>query len=223
MRIVLAAATVMAVGLLSPTRGESQSNTPLARALDRAVVRIKARHDLNEHMGSGFTRDSFDVQAFMGIGRIGDSALVRWFTGFSDYISGIDSTACHDLITGEPTVSRLAAHSSTMDSIAVEKWVADWEGAVVASYLAQPHEPVNDEEMMVALFTLIAKLPDSELSINPKPSAKPRKKSAQSECNMMRHFFTEALAMAEPQRMTLLRGLALSMNDKNKSRINLGQ
>lgn len=223
MRIVLAAATFMALGTLGPTRGESQSATPLARALDRAVVRIKARHDLNEHTGSGFNRDSFDVQAFVGIGRIGDSALVRWFTGFSTFVSGTDSTACHDLITGDPTASRLAAHSSTMDSISLEKWVSDWEGAVVASYLAQPHEPVNDEEMMVALFTLIAKLPDSELSINPKPSDKPRKKSAQSECTMMRHFFEEALAMAEPQRMTLLRGLALTINDKNKSPVSRGQ
>jgi hypothetical protein len=163
------------------------------------------------------------VQAFVGIGRIGDDALVRWFTSFSSYISGTDSTACQDLITGEPTASRLAAHSSTMDSIALETWISDWEGAVVASYLARPHEPVNDEEMMVAIFTLIAKLPESELSINPKPSDKPRKKSAQSECSMMRHFFAEALAMEEPQRMTLLRGLAVSMNEKNKSPVHLGQ
>ena len=217
MRTMLAVATLVAVSILAPARGEAQATTSFARALDRAVARIKARRDLNEHLGAGFNRDSFDVQAFAGIGRVGDSALVRWFSNFSTYITGTDSTACHDLITGEPTASRLAAHPSTMDSVAMETWVADWEGAVVASYLVPPHPPVDDEEMMVALFSLIAKLPDSALSINRKPSNKPRKVSPQSECNTMRHFFEQALAMEEPQRMTLFRGLALSMSEKRKS------
>jgi hypothetical protein len=223
MRFLPAALVTMAIGALTPATGETQSTTPMERALDRAVVRVKARRDLREHTGSGFNRDSFDVQAFIGIGRVGDSALVRWFDNFSAYISGTDSTACQDLITGEPTASRLAAHPSTMDSVAMERWIADWEGAVVASYLAEPHAPVNDEEMMVAVFALIAKLPESELSLNRKPSDKPRKMSPQSECRMMRHFFEQAMAMDEPQRMTLFRGLAMTMNQKNKSPINLEQ
>jgi hypothetical protein len=219
MRIILAAASLAALSIFSPPGAEAQATTPLARALDRAVVRIQARRDLREHIGRGFNRDSFDVQAFVGIGRVGDSALVRWFSSFSTYMTGTDSTACQDLITGEPTASRLAVHPSTMDSAAMETWVADWEGAVVASYLVQPHAPVNDEEMMVAVFTLIARLPESELSINRKPSNKPRKVSPQSECNMMRHFFEQALTMEEPQRMTLFRGLAMSMSEKGKSPI----
>jgi hypothetical protein len=207
----------MALGLIVVARGETQSSTALERALDRSVLRIRARNDLTGHRGPGFNRDSFDVQAFAGIGRVGDEALLRWFTGFSSYVSGTDSTACHSLITGEPTASRLALHPSTMDSAAIEHWVADWEGAVIASYLAQPHAPVNDEDMMVALFTLIAKLPGVEGSMNRKPSDKPRKVTPQSECATMREFFVQALAMDEPQRMTLLRGLAVSMSDKSKS------
>ena len=220
MRFPRTVAIVAAVVALLPATGETQSSTMMERALDRAVGRIKARRDLREHTGTGFNRDSFDVQAFAGIGRVGDSALVRWFDNFSTYISGTDSTACQDLITGEPTASRLAAHHSTMDSAAVERWISDWEGAVVASYLAEPHAPVNDEEMMVAVFALVAKLPEAEGSFNRKPSDKPRKMTAQSECNMMRHFFEQAMAMEEPQRMTLFRGLAMTMNEKNKSPIN---
>ena len=221
MRFLPAVLVAVAMGALPAATGEAQSTTPMTRALDRAVLRIKARPDLREHAGRGFNRDSFDVQAFAGIGRIGDSALVRWFDGFSTYISGTDSTACQDLITGEPTASRLAAHASSMDSVAMEKWIADWEGAVVASYLAQPHAPVDDEEMMVAVFALIAKLPESEGNLNRKPSDKPRKMNPQAECTMMRHFFEQAMALGEQQRMTLFRGLAMTMNQKNKSPIHL--
>lgn len=198
--------------------------TPLARALDRAVLRVRQRDDLKDHLGAGFNRDSFDLQAFGGLGRTEDTTLVRWFTGFSTYINGTDSSACHELITGEPSGARLAALSSSMDSASVEQWAADWETAVAASYLSPPHAKVDDEAMMMAIFALIAKLPESELSVRQRASGKPPKKmTAQAECRMMRHFFAEAMAMEEPIRMTLLRGLAMSMREGGASSLNLEQ
>lgn len=195
----------------------SASSTPLARSFDRAVQRVQRRRDLQAHRGAGFDRDSFDVQAFVGLGRLEDSTLIRWFTGFSSFIGSTDSSACHELITGEPTGSRLATLSAEMDSAAIELWVADWEQAVVASYLAPARPKVSDEEMMVAVFTVLAKLPGNPMSRNRKPSDKPRKMTPASECELMRHFFKEALALEDPTRMTLLRGLALTINEKKGS------
>jgi hypothetical protein len=212
----LAIVSVMALlgGGVAESAAQAQE-TQLGRALNRSVSRINTRADLRGKV-SGFDRDSFDVRAFRGLARTDDSTIVRWFEGFSGYIGGTDSTACSTLTDGEPTASALAAHHSTMDSIAVERWVGDWESAVAASYLAPERPKVSDEEMMVAVFALITKLPDFQANVNRKPSDKPRKMSAQAECRMLREFFTQALAMEEPTRMTLLRGLAGVMNERPK-------
>jgi hypothetical protein len=190
------------------------SESPLDRALNRAVTRINRRADLQAHRPPGFDRDSLDTAVFLGLGKAEDSTIFGWFTGFSTYINGTDSTACLDLTKGEPTGSALATHRSTMDSSAIERWMVDWESAVVASYLAAPRPPVNEEEMMMAVFALIAKLPETEISLNRKPTNKPRKLSAEAECRTMRDFFGHALQLEEPTRMTLLRGLAQVMKDR---------
>jgi hypothetical protein len=198
----------------APLAAQAQlPETPFSRALDRAVVRIQERSDLRQHRGSAFDRDSFDVQAFKGLGKAEDSTLIGWFDGFSTYIAGTDSAGCHELIEGEPTGATLAAMSSTMDSVAMERWTRHWETAVAASWLEAAHPPVNDEEMMAALFSLIARLPDAT-GLGGKPTSKPRKMGEAAECRMMRTFFVEALRLEEPTRMTLLRGLAMVLNDR---------
>jgi hypothetical protein len=217
------AAVALRPGVVPSIAQAQESPTPLARALDRAVLRVQRRDDLKDHLGAGFNRDSFDLQAIGGLGRTEDSTLIRWFTGFTTYVNGTDSSACRELINGEPTGTRLAALNSSMDSVAVERWAADWETAVAASYLSPPHATVDEEELMVAIFALIAKLPESEISVNRKPSAKPQKMNAHAECRMMRRFFVEAMAMEEPVRLTLLRGLAMTMREKGESSFNLEQ
>lgn len=200
-----------------PATGEAQvpqGGTTLARALDRAVVRVRTRSDLKNYRGAGFNRDSFDVEAFKGLGKAEDSTIVGWFTGFADFIGGIDSTACGEMTANDPTGALLATIPSSMDSVQVERWVRHWETAVAASFLAVERPPANEAEMMEAMFALIAKLPDTEISVSSKPSDKPKKPNPQRECRMMRGFFAEALVMEEPTRMTLLRGLADMMDEK---------
>lgn len=200
------------------------SATPMERALDRAVTRVNSRSDLAGHRGAGFNRDSFDLQAMRGLGKTSDSTLIGWFAGFASYVNGTDSTACHGLMSGEPTGTRIASVRSTMDSAALESWIGHWETAVVASYLSPAPPPVDDEAMMVALFTLIAKLPETRAEQNRKPGGKPPKpRTPVAECNTMRHFFAEALALEDSTRITLFRGLALSMNEKGKSTFNIEQ
>jgi hypothetical protein len=203
--------------------GQAQSpSTHMARALDQAVARINTRSDLAGHRVGAFNRDSLDARVMSGLGRTSDSTLIGWFTGFSVFVNGTDSLTCHDLMKEAPTASRLAAVRSTMDSAAVEGWVKDWEAAVVASYLSPPHPPVDDEAMMVAVFTLIARLPEAQANLNRKPGGKPPKPTTPaSECGTMRQFFAEALTLEDPTRMTLLRGLALTMNEKGKSTFNI--
>jgi hypothetical protein len=213
-RLLLLACVSSAFGSAIHPDAQAQTPTTLERALDRAVLRVTARPDLQNHRGGGFDRDSFDVEAFRGLGKAEDSTVIGWFTGFSTYINGTDSSACHDLITGEPTGSMLARQHSVMDSAAVELWVTHWENAVVASFLAPERPPANEEDMMVALFALLAKLPEAEMGFSRKPSDKPRKMSSEAECRTMRQFFTQALQMEEPTKMTLLRGLAQIMNEK---------
>ena len=195
--------------------------TPMSRALDRAVTRVNSRSDLAGHRGAGFNRDSFDLEAMRGLGKTSDSTLIGWFSGFASYVNGTDSTACHGLVAGEPTGTHIASVRSSMDSAALESWISHWETAVVASYLSPAPPPVDEEAMMVALFTLIAKLPDSPAGQNRKPGGKPPKPSPAAECNTMRHFFAEALALEDSTRMTLFRGLALTMNEKGKSSFNI--
>lgn len=204
-----------------PATGRAQAtpgSTRLGRALDRAVLRVQNRSDLGNYRGAGFNRDSFDVEAFKGLGKADDSTIVGWFTGFNDFIGGVDSTACGDLTRNDPTGTLLATIPSSMDSAAVERWVKHWETAVAASFLAAEPPPPNEEEMMVAMFALIAKLPDTEISMNTRPSDKPKKNNPLRECRMMRGFFAEALVLEEPTRMTLLRGLALMMDEKKKAK-----
>ena len=193
----------------------------MSRALDRAVTRVNSRSDLAGHRGAGFNRDSFDLEAMRGLGKTSDSTLIGWFSGFASYVNGTDSTSCHGLVAGEPTGTHIASVRSSMDSAALESWISHWETAVVASYLSPAPPPVDEEAMMVALFTLIAKLPDSQAGQNRKPGGKPPKPSPAAECNTMRHFFAEALALEDSTRMTLFRGLALTMNEKGKSSFNI--
>ena len=223
--LVVVPTVALCLVLVPGSAGQAQSTpTHMSRALDRAVARINTRSDLAGHRGARFNRDSLDVRVMSGLGRTSDSTLIGWFSGFSVFVNGTDSLTCHDLMKEEPTASRLAAVSSTMDSAAVEGWVKDWEAAVVASYLSPPHPPVDDEAMMVAIFTLIAKLPEAQANLNRKPGGKPPKpRTPASECNTMRQFFAEALTMEDPTRMTLLRGLALTMNEKGKSAFNIEQ
>lgn len=198
----------------TPAADAQQPTTHLGRAFDRAVVRIQSRADLREHRGEIFDRDSFSVQAFEGLARLDDSTLVGWFSGFSTFVGSTDSTGCHELITGEPTGTRLATMSSTMDSVALEAWVRQWESAVVASYLAPAGPAVSDEDMMVAIFTLIARLPQVKENLARKPSSKPVKMSEAEECGSMKDFFSEALKLEAPIRMNLFRGLAAALNDQ---------
>jgi hypothetical protein len=199
------------------------SSTPMARALDRAVIRLHARRDLAGHLGAGFSRDSLDAQAMLGLGRTPDSTVIAWFSGVARFVDGTDSPACHGLMTGEPTGTHIAGIQSTMDSAAVETWVRQWEHAVVASYLA-PVPVIDEEEMMMAVLTLIARLPETRASMNRKPGSKPSKPlTPADECSLMRHFLAEALEMEEPTRMTLLRGLAMTMNEKGESTLNIKQ
>lgn len=194
-----------------------QADTRLGRALDRAVLRVQSRSDLRDFRGAGFNRDSFNLEAFKGLGKAEDSTIVGWFTGFNEFIGGVDSTACGNLTRNDPTGTLLATIPSSMDSAGVERWVVHWETAVAASFLASEPPPANEEEMMVAMFALIAKLPDTEVSVSTRLSDKPTKPNPQRECRMMRGFLAEALVLEEPTRMTLLRGIA-SMLDGKKSK-----
>ena len=217
-------AVIMAVGLLSGPEGAAQTSTLMSRALDRAVVRINTRADLSGHREAGFNRDSFDVRAMSGLSRTSDSTLVGWFTGFSRYVEGIDSIECQTLMKEEPSGSSIAAVASSMDSASVESWVGLWEKAVVAAYLDPVQPKVDDEEMMEAIFTLIGKLNDGQVTFSSKPNRKPAKPSTPAqECRTMRQFFTEALALPDPMRMTLFRGLAQSMMEKGASTFTIEQ
>lgn len=188
--------------------------TTLERSLDRALLRVHSRSDLQNHLGAGFDRDSFDVRAFKGLRRADDSTIVGWFTGFTAFLNGTADSTCEQLSRLEPTGTALAAVPSTMDSVAIESWMTHWERAVAASFLAGERSPVNEEEVMMALLSLIVKLPGARVESNAKPASKPPKPDARTECETMRQFFNEALRLEEPVRMTLFRGLADTMNEK---------
>jgi hypothetical protein len=189
--------------------------TTLKRALDRAVLRVNSRSDLQNHLGPGFDRDSFDVRAFKGLRRADDSTVLGWFTGFATFLNGTDDGTCEQLSRLEPTGTALAAVPSMMDSTAIEDWMTHWEHAVAASFLAEARPPVNEEEVMMALLALMVKLPGAQVESNAKPSSKPRKPDGRTECGTMREFFNQAIRMDDPVRMTLFRGLADTMNEKS--------
>jgi hypothetical protein len=192
----------------SPAQSVASGETSLDYALDRVVGRLIARTELQDQVGSGFNRESLDIYAFRGLRRTSDSTIMGWFTGLSAYIDGIDSVSCARLAQTKPSGRELAQLPSTMDSALVDRWALSWESAVVASFRAPLREPVSEEEVMMAMLGVIAKLPSAELVVGSRRSGKPKKSTPRQECQTMREFFTTALRLDEPERTTLFRGLA---------------
>ena len=212
-----AAAVWLAITAALPAGTQAQASagaeTTTGRAVDRLVIRVRNRSDLAGLVGPSFNRDSLDTHAFRGLRRTGDTTIIAWFSGFSGFINSLDTPSCTEMTKLEPSVSSLAAMSSTMDSVALDGWLAHWETAVRASFL-EPERPAPDSEaMMGAMFTLLSALPVSEMTVTPNPSGKPRKRTAEQECRLMGEFFSRALAIEEPDRTMLFRALAEMINE----------
>lgn len=204
--------------LALPALSQAQELPPgeaiMERMLDRLAARLRQRSDLRDRLSPEFDKDSVGHYGLKGLSRSEDSTVIAWFTGFAEMLQVIDGPSCKALVAGPPSASRIARAVSNQDSLAVARWLIHWETATLAWYLAPERPPIDDEAMMGAIFKLIAELPDGALTVSTGSPKKKKKPSAEQECRSMRDFFASAVAMAEPERTTLLRGLVEKMAEE---------
>jgi hypothetical protein len=203
------ASLYLALGALLalPPVTAAQDTTPdqrmVQRMLDRSAARIRQRNDLSGRVSPGFNSDSLYRRVTIGLARVSDSTVVEWFAELARLFDGIEPAACDSLTAGPPDPRRIVKFISADDSTLIERWFTQWEIATVASYLGEKRTPVSDEEMIATVFSLIGPLSKDQEA-----------REGNTECQKLRSFLRNVLALPDEKRAILFRGIAGQLGGK---------
>lgn len=176
------------------------------RQIDKRSPTPEIRNRLRNLARSG-AGDSVQMLVAQGLVRLDDSSLIRRMELMSVMLDGSDETICAALSRDTPGSGQMTLAMAELQGQDLEDWAGLLIEAQVASLEERPARHVTAEVLAHSLQTAIANLPENEQTRITDIMGQFATASEADACWAGRVLFQQGVALTEPERSQMARGL----------------
>lgn len=176
------------------------------RQIDKRSPTPEIRNTLRDLARSG-AGDSVQALVAQGLVRLDDSSLIRRMELMSVMLDGSEVTICAALSRGTPGSGQMTLAMAELEGQDLEDWAGLLIEAQIASLEQRPARHVGAELLAHSLQTAIANLPDNEQTKISDILGQFQTASDGDACWAGRVLFQQGVALPEPERSQMARGL----------------
>jgi len=176
------------------------------RQIDKRSPTPEIRNTLRALARSG-AGDSVQLLVAQGLVRLSDSSLIRRMELMSVMLDGSEQTICAALSRGTPGSGQMTLAMAELEGQDLEDWAGLLIEAQIASLEQRPARHVGAEALAHSLQTAIANLPDNEQTKITDIISEFQTASDGDACWAGRVLFQQGVALTEPERSQMARGL----------------
>lgn len=176
------------------------------RQIDKRSPTPEIRNTLRTLARSG-AGDSVQALVAEGLVRLEDSSLIRRMELMSVMLDGSDETICAALSRGTPGSGQMTLAMGELEGQDLEDWAGLLIEAQIASLEQRPARHVPAEAFAGGVQAAMANLPDNEETRITAIMSRFESASDADACWAGRVLFQQGVALTEPERSQMARGL----------------
>jgi hypothetical protein len=176
------------------------------RQIDKRSPTPEIRNTLRTLARSG-AGDSVQTLVAQGLVRLEDSLLIRRMELMSVMLDGSNETICAALSRGTPGSGQMTLAMAELEGQDLEDWAGLLIEAQIASLEQRPARHIKAEVLAHSLQTAIANLPDNEQTRIASVMSQFQTATEADACWAGRVLFQQGVALTEPERSQMARGL----------------
>ena len=176
------------------------------RQIDKRSPTPEIRNTLRALARSG-AGDSVQALVAGGLVRLDDSLLIRRMELMSVMLDGSEVTICAALSRGTPGSGQMTLAMAELEGANLEDWAGLLIEAQIASLEQRPASHVSAELLAHSVQTAMANLPDHEQTRITGIMSRFQTASDADACWAGRVLFQQGVALTEPERSQMARGL----------------
>lgn len=209
LRLALCAGLVAAAACGDVVRTVKQT-LAAGKALERQIDRYSPDDETRTRLrriaqrGQG---DSVNLLVQQGLPRLDSTSLIRRVELLGQMLGSADERVCAALARGNPSEVQMTVALGGLDSAALDDWMGVLAKSMVAAVQNHAAPGVGQDEVSDAIQSVLERLPaeESERLVNGLGAID--RASDADACWTGRVLYREVVALAEPERGTLARGL----------------
>lgn len=176
------------------------------RQIDKRSPTPEIRNTLRNLARSG-AGDSVQALVAGGLVRLDDSLLIRRMELMSVMLDGSDEAVCAALSRGTPGSGQMTLAMAELEGKDLEDWAGLLIEAQIASLEQRPERRVAPDGFARGVQTAMANLPDEEQTRITAIMSRFQAASDADACWAGRVLFQQGVALTEPERSNMARGL----------------
>lgn len=182
----------------------------VGKTLQRQIDQLSPNDDVRRRLRGLADRgkgDSVNILVVQGLPRLDSATLVRRVVVLHQMLTNVDEPLCAALARGTPSEAQMTLAMVSLDSAALDEWMAVIVKSMIAAVEKHDFRTVAEEDVATALDAVVERLPDGDGERLMDALGTLEEVGDTDACWSGRVLYREILALSEPDRTVLARGL----------------